>query len=252
MGKRKIRADQLLLQKGLARSREEAKRLIMAGKVRVCGNQAGQGQEVSKPGSQLSGDCELILLKGQRFVSRGGEKLLSALEYFQIPVQDWVALDVGASSGGFTDCLLQYGAARVYALDVGYGQLDWSLRSDPRVHSLERVNIRYAAQDLLPEFVDLAVVDCSFISLRQVLPASLQFLRPKGLLLALVKPQFELGRGRTDKGVVRSPSLQEEAVQNVCAFASQELGLECLGQVEAGLKGPKGNQEYFVLCRRPD
>ncbi|MFW5961113.1 MAG: TlyA family RNA methyltransferase, partial [Desulfohalobiaceae bacterium] len=188
---------------------------------------------------------------GQRFASRGGDKLLSALEHFQVQVQGQVALDVGASSGGFTDCLLQHGAARVYAVDVGYGQLDWRLRSDSRVHNLERVNIRYAGPDLLPESVDLVVVDCSFISLRQVLPPSLQFLKPAGLLLALVKPQFELGRGRTDKGVVRSPALQEEAVQGVFAFANQNLGLACLGQVQAGLKGPKGNQEYFVLCSKP-
>ncbi|MFO8031999.1 MAG: TlyA family RNA methyltransferase [Desulfohalobiaceae bacterium] len=251
MGKRKIRADQLVLQKGLAKSREEAKRLIMAGKVRLISSKGDQGQGLAKPGSLLPWDCDLALLQSQRFVSRGGEKLLSALEHFQVQVQGVVALDVGASSGGFTDCLLQHGAARVYAVDVGYGQLDWKLRSDPRVQNLERVNIRYAASDLVPEYVDLAVVDCSFISLRQVLPASLQFLRPEGQLLALVKPQFELGKGSTDKGVVRSRSLQEEAVQGFCSFASQELGLECWGQVQAGLKGPKGNQEYFVLCSKP-
>ncbi|MFP4213473.1 MAG: TlyA family RNA methyltransferase [Desulfohalobiaceae bacterium] len=251
MGKRKIRADQLLLQNGQVQSREEAKRLIMAGKVRAPTGPGGQWEKVLKPGSQLPLELELEVLQGQRFASRGGQKLQSALEHFRLDVQGMVALDVGASSGGFTDCLLQHGASRVYALDVGYGQLDWKLRSDPRVYSLERVNIRYAEAGLLPEPVDLLVVDCSFISLRQVLPASLQFLRPGGLALSLVKPQFELGRGRTEKGVVRIPALQEEAVHQVWLFAGQELGLECKGQVRAGLKGPKGNQEYFVLCRKP-
>lgn len=249
MGKTKIRADQILVQKGLVQSREQARRLIMAGQVFFSAVQDRAGDIVSKPGQLLPADSKFYIREGQRFVSRGGNKLLSALDYFRIVPQDMVALDVGASSGGFTDCLLQHGAARVYAVDVGYGQLHWRLRTDPRVCNMERVNMRYAGPNLLPELVDLVLVDCSFISLRQILPACLQFVKPGGLLLLLVKPQFELGRGSTDKGIVRSQALQEQAVQEICSFASHELGLNCLGSVPAGIKGPKGNQEYFLLCR---
>jgi 23S rRNA (cytidine1920-2'-O)/16S rRNA (cytidine1409-2'-O)-methyltransferase len=195
--------------------------------------------------------AELRLRQGERFVSRGGYKLETALEHFGLDVSGWTVLDVGASTGGFTDCLLQRGAAKVYAVDVGYGQLHWRLRKDGRVVALERVNMRHASRDLLPEQVDLATIDCSFISLRMILPPAATFLRPGGYVLALVKPQFEVPRGRTEKGVVRSPELQLEAVHGVVRFARDSLGLVGLGEVAAGVKGPRGNQEYLALLRKP-
>ena len=157
-----------------------------------------------------------------------------------------VALDVGASTGGFTDCLLQFGARRVYAVDVGYGQLHWRLRNDPRVVVLERINIRHADPELLSEPVDLVVADCSFISLTKVLPSCLAWMRPGAFVCALIKPQFELPRGSTVKGVVRSPQLEQEAVLRVTDFA-RELGLDSLGHVPSKVRGPKGNQEYLAL-----
>jgi len=243
----KIRADQLLADQGLVESREQGKRLIMAGMVRM---RTDSGlRPVAKPGQALSRDVVLEVEAGERFVSRGGEKLLTALEHFLIIVQGVVALDVGASTGGFTDCLLQHGAARVYCVDVGRGQLHWKLRQDPRVVNLEGVNFRQAQPDLLPEPVDLVVVDCSFISLRLILPSCLQFLKPGGEIIALVKPQFEVGPKAVVKGVVRDPALRDEALANVIRFAEEELGLLSLGSVPAKILGPKGNQEYLVLLR---
>ncbi len=246
MSPKRIRADQLLVEQGLAQSRERAKRLIMAGEVQLV-HDTDTRERVGKPGQQLSPDARLEVSSGQRYVSRGGEKLETALEHFDLEVTGLTCLDVGASTGGFTDCLLQHGASLVYAVDVGYGQLDWKLRSDPRVVTLERVNFRHASPDLIPESVDLITVDCSFISLQHILPPCLHFLKEGGRIIALVKPQFEVGRGRTDKGVVRSERLQQEAVQEVIGFAVDELGLGCLGVVAARVKGPKGNQEFLAL-----
>lgn len=243
----KIRADQLLADQGLVRSREQGKRLIMADRVRM--RVDGGLRPVAKPGQTLSRDAVLEVEAGERFVSRGGEKLLTALEHFPIAVQGVVALDVGASTGGFTDCLLQHGAARVYCVDVGRGQLHWKLRQDPRVVNLEVVNFRQAGPDLLPEPVDLVVVDCSFISLRLILPSCLQFLKPGGGIIALVKPQFEVGPKAAVKGVVRDPALRDEALADVIRFAEEELGLYGLGSVPSKILGPKGNQEYLVLLR---
>lgn len=237
----------MLLDQGLVESREQGKRLIMAGRVQMLVD--GGLRPVAKPGQALARESVLKIEAGKRFVSRGGEKLLTALEHFQITVQGAVALDVGAATGGFTDCLLQHGAARVYCVDVGHGQLHWKLRKDPRVVNLEGVNFRAAQPDLLPEPVDLIVVDCSFISLRLILPACLQFLKAGGEIIALVKPQFEVGPKAVIKGVVRDPALREEAVANVIRFAEQELGLFSLGSVPAKILGPKGNQEYLVLLR---
>lgn len=243
----KIRADQLLVDQGLAESREQGKRLIMAGTVRM---RVGDGlRSVAKPGQSLARTVVLEVEAGERFVSRGGEKLLTALEHFPITVQNVVALDVGASTGGFTDCLLQHGAARVYCVDVGRGQLHWKLRQDPRVVNLEGVNFRQAAPGLLPEPVDLVVVDCSFISLRLLLPPCLQFLKPGGEIIALVKPQFEVGPRAVVKGVVRDPALRDEALTGVIRFAEEGLGLLCLGSVPSKILGPKGNQEYLVRLR---
>lgn len=242
------RADVLLADQGLAESREKAKRLIMAGEVFLLKGESRT--PVAKPGQQLPRDARLQVKEPERFVSRGGYKLLTALEHFALDVAGMTALDAGASTGGFTDCLLQFGAARVYAVDVGHGQLHWKLTQDPRVVNLERVNLRHAAPDLLPEKVDLVVADCSFISLRLILPPCLQFLKDGGQVLALVKPQFELGPEHAVKGVVRSEEMQLRAVRDVQAFAAEELGLRAQGFVAAGIKGPKGNQEYLLHLRR--
>ncbi|GFK92499.1 16S/23S rRNA (cytidine-2'-O)-methyltransferase TlyA [Fundidesulfovibrio magnetotacticus] len=246
MANPKIRADQLLVDQGLAESRERAKRLVMAGQVYLDVN--GRPERLDKPGRMLPASAALSLAAPERFVSRGAYKLLSALEHFRLDVTGRTALDVGASTGGFTDCLLQHGAVKVYAVDVGKCQLHEKLRADPRVVSLEGVNFRLAAPDLIPEPVDLAVIDVSFISLAKVLPAVKGFLKPGGFIVALVKPQFELGPGQTDKGVVRDESLRRLAVQLV-EGAARELGLEPAGVVPAGVKGPKGNQEYLLLLR---
>ena len=244
MANPKFRADQLLVEQGLAESRERAKRLVMAGQAYL--EVDGRRERLDKPGRMLPATAKLSLAEPERYVSRGAYKLLSALEHFKLEVAGLTALDVGASTGGFTDCLLQHGAVKVYAVDVGKSQLHEKLRGDPRVVSLEGVNFRLAQPDLIPEQVDLAVIDVSFISLTKVLPAVKRFVKPGGRIVALVKPQFELGPGQTDKGVVRDEGLRRLAVQMV-EGAARELGLEPLGVVPAGLKGPKGNQEYLLL-----
>ncbi|MFZ5426435.1 MAG: TlyA family RNA methyltransferase [Thermodesulfobacteriota bacterium] len=244
MANPKFRADQLMVEQGLAESRERAKRLVMAGQVFL--ETDGRRERLDKPGRMLPASAALSLAEAERFVSRGAYKLLSAIEHFRLDVTGAVALDVGASTGGFTDCLLQHGAAKVYAVDVGKSQLHERLRADGRVVSMEGVNFRLAQPDLIPEKVDVCVIDVSFISLTKVLPAVRQFLKPGGRIVALVKPQFELGPGQTDKGVVRDEGLRMLAVQMVEA-AARELGMEPAGMVPAGVKGPKGNQEYLLL-----
>ena len=202
---------------------------------------------MSKVGALVPTESVVILKSpDQPYVSRGGLKLAAALGAFNIDVTGQVALDVGASTGGFTDCLLQHGAARVYCVDVGYGQLAWRLRQDPRVIVLERTNIRYLPREAIPEEVDLAVADVSFISLKLVLPQILQFLRPDGLIIALVKPQFEVGKGQVGKGgVVRDPQQQQQVVAEIQEFA-QGLGLAAEGVIPSPILGPKGNQEYLL------
>jgi len=246
----KSRADVLLAEQGLAESREKAKRLVMAGQVWLLDPATGQRRErVAKPGQQLPADAALEVDGGSRFVSRGGYKLLTALEHFSIDPAGWICLDVGASTGGFTDCLLQFGAAHVYAVDVGHGQLDPKIRNDPRVTAMERVNMRHATSDLIPEPVDFIVADVSFISLTKVLPACMPFLKPGGMVASLVKPQFEVGPGETDKGVVRDERVQRRAVDMVADFCARELNLSRLGDIPSAVKGPKGNQEYLLLLR---
>jgi 23S rRNA (cytidine1920-2'-O)/16S rRNA (cytidine1409-2'-O)-methyltransferase len=240
-----MRLDQLVHERGLAPSRERARRLIMAGSVLV-----GE-RPVTKPGQAVPGDAP-VRLRGadSPYVSRGGEKLAGALEAFVIDVRDRVALDVGASTGGFTDCLLQRGARRVFAVDVGYGQLAWRLRSDPRVVVMERTNARALAPGDLAERPDLAVLDVSFISLTLVLPPVVATLAPAATLVALVKPQFEVGRARVGKGgVVRDPAARADAVAGVRAAAAA-LGLAVQGQVDSALPGPKGNREVFLWLDR--
>jgi len=247
MAKIKVRADQLLYDQGLVESRERGKRLIMAGRAYYV--DAGRQVAIDKPGRQLSDEVEVGLLEDERFVSRGGYKLLTAIEAFGLSISGKVVLDAGASTGGFTDCLLQHGAARAYAVDVGKAQLHERMRADARVISMEGVNLRYAPEDLLPEPVDMVVSDVSFISLTKVLPACMRFLKTGGEVVALIKPQFELGPHQTDKGVVRDEGLRREAVESVVGFCEGELGLSLVGCVPSKIKGPKGNQEYLAYFR---
>jgi 23S rRNA (cytidine1920-2'-O)/16S rRNA (cytidine1409-2'-O)-methyltransferase len=245
---KKQRADQLLASGGYAESREKAKRLIMAGKVHYLDR--GQKIPVSKPGQQFAPDTGFVVPEDERFVSRGAYKLLTAIEEFSIDFKGKIALDAGASTGGFTDCMLQHGGVRVYAADVGYGQLHEKLRQDERVVNLERTNVRHAGPDLIPEPVDVVVADVSFISLTKILPACVQFLKPGGELVVLIKPQFEVGPGQTDKGVVRDEGLRQQAVDMVTAFCREELGLSIEGVVPSKILGPKGNQEYLAYMKK--
>lgn len=246
----KERADELVHLQGLAESRELAKRLIMAGKVAV-EQLNGQMAKVDKPGHKYPTGTTFALIGVERFVSRGAYKLLTALEHFQLDVAGAICLDAGASTGGFTDCLLQYGAKKVYAVDVGKQQLHERLRADPRVISMEGTNLRTAPVELIPELVDVIVGDVSFISLTLILPPCVRWLRPGGLAAVLIKPQFELGPHQTDRGVVRDPALRQQAVDKILLFSREQLGLECLGVIPSAIKGPKGNQEYIACFRSP-
>ena len=240
------RLDVLLVERGLAASRQLAVALIIAGKVQV------DGYQVSKAGQRVATNAEIELLdQDERYASRGGFKLASALDSFSMEVIHLVAMDVGASTGGFTDCLLQRGAQKVYAIDVGYGQLAWQLRQDPRVMVLERCNVRYLTTEQVPELVDLAVIDTSFISLTKVIPKVLEFVKGDGQVLALIKPQFEVGRGQVGKGgVVRDPELHRQVVAKIERFC-ESRGMEVRGVKESSLLGPKGNREFFVHAVKP-
>jgi len=244
---KKQRADQLLASSGLVDSREKAKRLIMAGKVHYMDK--GQKTPVNKPGQQFFPHTEFVVPDDTRFVSRGAYKILTAIDEFSIHFEGKVALDAGASTGGFTDCMLQHGAVRVYAIDVGYGQLHEKLRQDERVINMERTNVRHAEPDLIPEPVDVIVADVSFISLTKILPACMQFLKKGGELVVLIKPQFEVGPGQTDKGVVRDEKLRQETVDMVTSFCREELGLSIEGVVPSKILGPKGNQEFMAYMK---
>ncbi len=234
---KKTRLDLLLFECGLAESRAQAQRLIMAGRVRV------DGQVVLKPASRVDPGVTLTLDPGPRFVSRGGEKLEAALEAFRVDVRGRVCADVGASTGGFTDCLLQHGAARVYAIDVGKGILHWKLRRDPRVVVMEETNARYL--ESLPEAVSLVTVDASFISLKVLLPVVKGW--GEGEIIALIKPQFEAGRAEVSrgKGVVRDPEIHRRVLREVLTFAREE-GLRLQGLIRSPLLGPKGNVEFLA------
>ena len=231
------RLDVLLVERGLTESRAQAQRLIRAGSVRVV------GQVADKPGAQVATDAEITLQSRPRFVSRGGEKLEAALVRFELDVAGVVAADVGASTGGFTDCLLQRGACRVYAIDVGYGQLAWQLRNDPRVIVMERTNARHLQS--LPEVVGLVTADVSFISLGLILPMAVRWLRPGGQVVTLIKPQFEAGRREVGKGgVVRDPAVHRRVLEQVLDVAAGlDLGLR--GLMVSPLRGPAGNVEFL-------
>ena len=237
------RADTVIAERGLARSRASAAEAIRAGRVRL----GEHGPTVSKPSELIDPLAELMVAESRSYVSRAGQKLATALDAFGIDPSGRECLDVGASTGGFTDCLLQRGAARVVALDVAHGQLDWGLRNDERVVVIERVNARDLRADELPFAPALATVDVSFISLVKVLPAITRTLAPDASVLAMVKPQFELGRGRVKGGVVRSPDERREAIVAV-ATAARGMGLGVRGFASSGLPGPKGNEETFVWC----
>jgi 23S rRNA (cytidine1920-2'-O)/16S rRNA (cytidine1409-2'-O)-methyltransferase len=237
----KMRLDVLLVDRGLVASRERARALILAGAVLV------NEETVDKAGALIA-EGAAIRIRGEDhpYVSRGGVKLKGALDTFGIPVVGLSALDVGASTGGFTDCLLQEGARKVYAVDVGYGQIAWKLRNDPRVVLFERTNIRHFSGVGVEEPVDIAVIDTSFISLTLVIPSVLQFVREGGTILALVKPQFEVGKGEVGKkGVVRDPAIHLRVVGELAAFFAEQ-GLSVRGTCESPLTGPEGNKEFFI------
>ncbi|MBF0539187.1 MAG: TlyA family RNA methyltransferase [Nitrospirae bacterium] len=241
----KKRLDIVLVERGIVQSRERGRALIMENKVIV------DGSPCTKPGIAVDADTAVITLRDcdMPYVSRGGVKLHSALEQFGVDVQGMTALDVGASTGGFTDCLLAHGAVRVYAVDVGYGQLAWRLRSDNRVITIERTNIRYMDRGVIPEPIDISVVDVSFISLKIVIPVVLRFLGQGGKLLCLIKPQFEVGRGAVGKGgIVREQDKRIQVVNDLEAFMLS-IGLDVKGIGQSPIKGQKGNTEYFVYAQ---
>ncbi|MGQ9585418.1 MAG: TlyA family RNA methyltransferase [Anaerolineae bacterium] len=236
--KERSRLDLLLVEQGRAASREQARRLIMAGEVRV------EGQVADKPGRLVPRGAQVEVVARPRYASRGGLKLEAALERFDVEVQGMVVADFGASTGGFTDCLLRAGAARVYALDVGYGQLAWDLRQDPRVVVMERTNVRHLQS--LPEPMDLVTIDVSFISLRLVLPAARRVLADSGQVIALIKPQFEVGRGQVGRGgVVRDREVHRQVLLEVLG-AAKEMGFVLRGLIPSPIRGPAGNVEFLA------
>jgi 23S rRNA (cytidine1920-2'-O)/16S rRNA (cytidine1409-2'-O)-methyltransferase len=233
------------MEKGMVQSRERARALIMAGKVAV------EGKRIDKPGVQINREANLKLQGDESpYVSRGGEKLEGALKAFGIDPKGMVVMDVGASTGGFTDCVLQIGAQKVYAVDVGYGQLAWKLQKDPRVVNLERRNIRYLQREEVRNEIDLILIDTSFISIEKFLPSLLKFLKKGGSILILIKPQFEVGKGEVGKGgVVRDGALHQKVIDRISTF-SRELGLKILGVTESPLFGRKGNKEFFIYLKK--
>lgn len=244
----KIRLDVYLTERGLTSSRERAKALIMAGQVYI------KNQKCDKAGTMLDENETEVEVRGEqlKYVSRGGLKLEKAMQEFPITLQDKVTMDIGASTGGFTDCMLQNGAKKVYAVDVGYGQFAWKLRSDERVVNMERTNIRYVTPDDIGEPIDFASIDVSFISLKLVLPAAYNLLSPDGEIVALIKPQFEAGKGQVGKkGVVRDKNIHFEVIRSVLDFAT-ENGFKLLGLSFSPIKGPEGNIEYLAYIKKSD
>jgi len=243
------RLDQVMVERGLCNSREQAKRAIMAGQVRL-------NEQVARKASQTVGENdELRLEAGKKYVSRGGFKLEHALAHFRIDINGVNAIDLGASTGGFTDCLLQQGAAKVYAVDVGQGQLAWKLRCDPRVVVMEKTNARALTMSNFPHPfapAELIAIDCSFISLRKILPAAIALLAASGKLIALIKPQFEAGKAEADKGagVIRAPEVHERVLRELMEFASAQPGVRWRGVVESPLLGPAGNKEFLALLEK--
>ncbi len=242
----KKRLDLVVMEKGLAKSRQRARALIMAGKVFI------NGKLADKPGTLVDSNLakDTISVKADiPYVSRGGLKLEEALKTFALDVNNFLCLDVGASTGGFTDCLLQNGAKSIFAVDVGYGQLDWKLRQDPRVTVIERTNIRYISKSALPCLIDLVTIDVSFISLKIVIPAIVKFMKQTAMIIALIKPQFEVGKGKVGKGgVVRDGALHLEVIEDLSDFFV-ENGFIPSPAISSPILGPKGNKEFFVLLK---
>jgi 23S rRNA (cytidine1920-2'-O)/16S rRNA (cytidine1409-2'-O)-methyltransferase len=245
----RARLDQALVERGLCESREKARRTVMAGAVRV------NGQVATKPSDSIKETDSIELTSGEKFVSRGGQKLEHALNHFGLDVTGVTAIDLGASTGGFTDCLLQRGAAKVFSVDVGQGQLAWKLRKDPRVVVMEKTNARSLAPQQFPgpfTAADLVVIDCSFISLRKILPAAIALVRPFGNVLALIKPQFEAGKAEADRGegVISDPAVHARVLKELEEFVGELGGVEWCGVVESPLLGPAGNKEFLVLIKK--
>jgi len=242
--KKKARADQTLVERGFFETRERAQRAIMAGEVRV-----GE-QLIEKPAAMIDIDAPIAIAEAPQFVGRGALKLSGALDHFKIDVRGKVALDIGASTGGFTDCLLQRGVAKVFAVDVGRGQLAWKIRNDPRVIVIEKLNARFLSREHIPADVDLCVIDVSFISLTLILPRAFELVTAEGVIVALIKPQFELERKEVGRGgIVREPALHEKAQQKIVNFV-QEAGYRVAGLVPSAITGTDGNQEFFICIRK--
>jgi len=241
----KKRLDLLLVEKGLAESRERAKTMIMEGNVLV------DEKKIDKCGTLVKEEAKIRLLKENfPFVSRGGLKLKKAIESFNIDLNEKTAADIGASTGGFTDCMLQNGAIKVYAIDVGYGQLAWKLRQDDRVVNLERVNIRYVTEENIPELLDFISIDVAFISLEKVLPVAKKFLKDDGKIVALIKPQFEAGKEKVGKkGVVKDANIHIEVINKIIAFCKIE-NLSIIDLTYSPIKGPEGNIEYLIYLEK--
>ncbi len=240
------RLDQALVERALCDSRERAKRLILAGQIRVNGHPAKKASDNIKPADEITVDAP------EKFVSRGGHKLEHALEYFQLNVEKLVAIDLGASTGGFTDCLLQRGAVKIFAVDVGQGQLAWKLRSDSRVVVMEKTNARFLKPENFPAPADLLVVDCSFISLKKILPSAAPLIKADGKIVALIKPQFEAGKAEADKGrgVITDTAIHDRVLAELQEFVSAQAGLCWRGVVESPLHGPAGNKEFLALIEK--
>lgn len=244
MSEQKQRIDVLMFEKGLAESREKAKSLIMAGQVYI------DEQKVDKPGTNISSDANIIVRQSAKYVSRGGLKLEKSMDKFNINLCNKVCMDIGASTGGFTDCMLQNGAKKVYSVDVGYGQLAWKLRCDERVCNIERTNIRYLDNSIIKEPIEFVSIDVSFISLKLVLPKVMELLTDFGDCVALIKPQFEAGRDKVGKkGVVRDIAVHKEVICNVFGF-TRELGFKVIELDYSPIKGPEGNIEYLMHIKK--
>jgi 23S rRNA (cytidine1920-2'-O)/16S rRNA (cytidine1409-2'-O)-methyltransferase len=244
-----IRLDQSLVERGFCESREKAKRLVLAGQVRI------NDQPARKPSDPVKPADLLTVAAPEKYVSRGGHKLEHALQHFQLNVAALIALDFGASTGGFTDCLLQNGVSKVFAVDVGQGQLAWKLRGDPRVVVMEKTNARHLQSHQMPKPftpADLAVIDCSFISLQKILPAAVALLKPEGKIVALIKPQFEAGKAEVDKGrgVITDAAVHERVLDELKAFVAAQTGLNWRGVTESPLLGPAGNKEFLALIEK--
>ncbi len=239
-----VRLDQLLVARGLFSSRDQAQRAVMAGEIKI-------GTRIAvKPSQLLAANTAIAVKPTRKYVGRGALKLEKALDHFKIDMQSKVALDIGASTGGFTDCLLQRGTEKVYAVDVGHGQLDWKIRNDSRVIVLEKLNARFLSRAHIPELVDLCVIDVSFISLTLILPNAFELITPSGVILALIKPQFELERADIGRGgIVRDPELHQKAQDKIVQFVTR-LGHTLIGIVPSAITGADGNQEFFACMRK--